>query len=236
MNQVTEFFRKLFDSSDWPPRWHCGRWTEFHGWLYIISDLLIWSAYFTIPIVIIRYISKRKDLRFARLYFLFAAFILACGATHFLDAVAFWIPAYRLSALVRLMTGVLSWVTVFYLIKLLPAAFSLRSQQELEKEIEQRKKTEEKLEASEKLFSTVFFKSPVMNTITDAATGKFIEVNENFVGFCGYTKEEVVGKSSLELNLIPDKQQRAEIVHSINEKGFVMDVQVQTGAGASKAW
>ena len=112
MNQIIEFFKKLFDSSDWPPRWHCGRWTEFHGWLYIISDLLIWSAYFTIPIVIIRYISKKQGIRFVRLYFLFAAFILACGATHFLDAVAFWIPAYRLNALVRLITGILSYSNV----------------------------------------------------------------------------------------------------------------------------
>jgi hypothetical protein len=51
MDQVLEFFRKLFDTADWPPRWHCGNWTGFHGWLYIISDLLIWSAYFAIPLL-----------------------------------------------------------------------------------------------------------------------------------------------------------------------------------------
>src|SRR5689334_7462213 len=109
MNQVIEFFRKIFDSSDWPPRWHCGQWTAFHGWLYIISDLLIWSAYFTIPVVILKFISRKKDVRFEKLYFLFAAFILACGATHLLDAIAFWIPAYRLNALFRLITGIVSW-------------------------------------------------------------------------------------------------------------------------------
>ena len=113
MNQVIEFFTKLFDYADWPPRWHCGKWSEFHGWLYIISDLLIWSAYFTIPLVIIKYISRRSDAEFVKLYFLFAAFILACGATHFLDAVSFWFPLYRLNALVRLITGILSWITVF---------------------------------------------------------------------------------------------------------------------------
>ena len=48
MYRITEFLTKLLDSSDWPARWHCGTWTGFHGWLYIISDLLIWSAYFTI--------------------------------------------------------------------------------------------------------------------------------------------------------------------------------------------
>ena len=84
-----------------------------------------------------------------RLYFLFAAFILACGATHFLDAVAFWIPAYRLNALVRLITGVVSWITVFYVVRVLPSVFSLKTQNELEAEIEQRKKAEQQSRESE---------------------------------------------------------------------------------------
>lgn len=145
MGQVLEFFNKLFDASDWPPRWHCGKWTDFHGWMYIVSDLLIWSAYFAIPLIIIKYISRRKDVYFNKIYFLFAAFILACGSTHFLDAVTFWFPLYRLNALVRLITGIVSWVTVFYLIKMLPSAFSLKSARQLEKEVEHRKKTEDEL-------------------------------------------------------------------------------------------
>jgi len=145
MNQVWDFLKKLFDTSDFPPRWHCGRWTAFHGWLYIISDLIIWSAYFAIPIIIVRFISKKYDVRFVRAYFLFAAFILACGATHFLDAIIFWYPLYRVSALLKLITGIVSWITVFYLIKLLPAAFSLKTTEQLEAEIAQRKLAEEKL-------------------------------------------------------------------------------------------
>lgn len=148
MNQVLEFFQKLFDTADWPPRWHCGNWTEFHGWLYIISDLLIWSAYFAIPIFILRFITRKTNLQFTRTYFLFAAFILACGSTHLLDAVTFWFPAYRLNALVRLITGVISWVTVFHLVKLLPTATSLRTNAELESEIDQRKNAEEQLRLS----------------------------------------------------------------------------------------
>ena len=126
---MIEFFSRLFDSSDWPPRWHCGKWSELHGWLYIISDLMIWSAYFAIPIVILRFISKRGEIRFIKLYFLFAAFILTCGITHLLDAVSFWIPLYRLNALTRFVTGILSWTTVYYIVKNLPVAFSLRSQE-----------------------------------------------------------------------------------------------------------
>ncbi len=147
MNQAAEFFRKLFDTSDWPPRWHCGRWTDFHGWLYIISDLLIWSAYFAIPILILTYVRRQgKAVRFNILYLLFASFILACGTTHLLDAIMFWVPAYRVSALIRCVTGIVSWVTVYFLVKLLPTAFSLKSAQELEAEVRLREGAEAALQ------------------------------------------------------------------------------------------
>ncbi|HVF96474.1 MAG TPA: ATP-binding protein [Flavisolibacter sp.] len=145
MESVLEFFRKLFDTSDWPPRWHCGNWTEFHGWLYIVSDLLIWSAYFAIPLIILKYVSKRVDTKFVRAYFLFAAFILACGSTHLLDAIAFWFPAYRLNALVKFFAGVISWVTVFHIFRILPVATSLPTHATLEKEIKDKERAEEDL-------------------------------------------------------------------------------------------
>src|SRR6476661_4033525 len=145
MEQVLDFFQKLFDTSDWPPRWHCGNWTQFHGWLYIISDLLIWSAYFAIPLFILKYVSRKANAQFVRLYFLFAGFILACGSTHLLDAITFWYPAYRLNALVRFITGVVSWVTVFQIIKLLPVATSLKTHEQLEKEVKDRERAEEEL-------------------------------------------------------------------------------------------
>lgn len=153
MSQASDFFSKLFDTTDFPPRWHCGRWSDFHGWLYIISDLAIWAAYFAIPVIIVRFISRRTDARFIRIYFLFAAFILACGSTHLLDAIAFWYPHYRFSALVRFFTGVISWVTVFSIIKVLPLASSLKTADQMEAEIEQRKKMEEQLKINNEMLN-----------------------------------------------------------------------------------
>src|SRR5687767_10007153 len=96
MNQVVEFFRHLFDTSSWPARWKCGYWSDFHGWLYIISELMIWIAYFLIPLIIINYFSKKRaSIKFRKVYLLFASFILLCGSTHFFDAMMFWIPMYR---------------------------------------------------------------------------------------------------------------------------------------------
>jgi PAS domain S-box-containing protein len=154
--------------------------------MYIISDLLIWSAYFSIPVVIIRFIKRKQGIEFVRLYFLFAAFILACGATHFLDALAFWVPAYRLNALVRLITGVISWITVFYLIKYLPALFSLKTQRELAGEIEQRKIAEEK-------FRGLLEAAPDAMIITNE-TGGIQLVNRQTEVLFGYTRTELIGK------------------------------------------
>ena len=96
-DQVAAFFALLLSPAGFPARWHCGRWTDFHGWLYIASDLLIWSAYFVIPFLLINFIRQRRDMPFDRMFWMFGLFIFACGATHLLDALIFWVPVYRLS-------------------------------------------------------------------------------------------------------------------------------------------
>ena len=147
MHPVAEFFRKLFSTEGFPPRWNCGRWTDFHGWVYIIGDLLIWSAYFAIPLIILMYVSRQgaRGIRFQRIYLLFASFILACGSTHLIDALIFWFPVYRFSALTRVVTGLISWTTVFVLVRTLPTALTMKSAAALEAEVSQRRAAEAEL-------------------------------------------------------------------------------------------
>lgn len=125
MGQVLAFFSQLFETNDWPPRWLCGKWSEFHGWLYIFSDITIWLAYFIIPVIIIWFVQKQPKIPFSPIFFLFGAFILLCGTTHFIDAIIFWWPGYRVSALVRFITAIVSMMTVFALIKELPKMLNL---------------------------------------------------------------------------------------------------------------
>ncbi|SHJ13488.1 hypothetical protein SAMN02745146_2393 [Hymenobacter daecheongensis DSM 21074] len=149
--QVSEFFTHLLDPTGFPARWHCGRWTDFHGWLYIGSDFAIWAAYFIIPLLLIYFIRQRGDVPFNRLFWLFGLFIAACGATHLLDAVIFWVPLYRLSGLVRLITAVASWGTVLALYRVLPQALLLRTPTQLEEVVRQR--TQALAEVNEQLQS-----------------------------------------------------------------------------------
>lgn len=151
--QAGNFITKLFDTSDWPPRWHCGTWSDFHGWLYILSDVVIWAAYFLIPVLLIRMVTHRKDLPFPKIIWLFIAFIILCGTTHLVDAIIFWWPAYRLSALIRCLTGIVSLSTVYALYRILPLILSIRTVKDLEHEINERRLVEDKLAASEFLLS-----------------------------------------------------------------------------------
>src|SRR5215204_1222269 len=148
MDQVTEFFAKLFATTDFPPRWHCGSWSSFHGWLYVTSDIAIWLAYFIIPIILLLFIQKRRDVPFLPVFWLFGAFIVLCGTTHLVDAMLFWAPAYRVSALIRFITAVVSFITVFHLIKILPSALSLKAAGAFEKEKARRHEAEQELDAA----------------------------------------------------------------------------------------
>src|SRR5476651_610947 len=109
---MLEFFTQLFDTTGFPARKECGiSWTTPLIWLHVTSDLFIWLAYVSIPLVLI-YFTRRRDLPFPRLFLLFALFILACGTTHLIDALCFEYPIYRFAGVMKFITAVVSWVTV----------------------------------------------------------------------------------------------------------------------------
>jgi chemotaxis family two-component system sensor kinase Cph1 len=145
MKQVIDFFENLLGTESWPPRWYCGLWTDFHGWLYICSDLAIWAAYFVIPVFLIKLIKQRPGIPFPSVFFLFGAFILLCGLTHLVDAAMFWWPAYRLNGFIRLITACISWATIIAMFKIFPEALALKTSQEFEAELSERRRVEEKL-------------------------------------------------------------------------------------------
>jgi signal transduction histidine kinase/ActR/RegA family two-component response regulator len=146
-----DFLTRLFDTTDFPARWKCGQWTDGEGWLHIISDLSIWGAYTAIPVVIGYFALKRKDIPFTKIFWLFGAFILACGSGHFLEAVIFWNPVYRLSGLVKLITAVVSWGTVIALVRVMPEAMRLPGLARLNSQLTLEMQQRERLLESERI-------------------------------------------------------------------------------------
>lgn len=145
------FLQDLFSADGFPARWVCGLWTPFHGWLYILSNLAIWLAYFVIPVLLFIFIrGKKEGLPFSRTFWLFILFTFACGLTHLADSIMFWYPAYRLSASLLFCTAVVSWVTAIHLFRMLPRLLALKTPSQVEAIIQQKfEKLTEDLRISE---------------------------------------------------------------------------------------
>ncbi|MCA9248669.1 MAG: PAS domain S-box protein [Planctomycetales bacterium] len=118
----------LLATSGFVPRWNGGAWTTLHGWAHVAADVAIWGAYVAIPVLMAILIRRRRDIAFPWMYWLFAVFILSCGTTHLVEAALFWWPVYRLSAVLKITTAIVSWATVIALVPLLPKVFSLPTQ------------------------------------------------------------------------------------------------------------
>jgi hypothetical protein len=115
----------MFDTSGFVPRWSCGDWSQPLGWLHIGSDLLIFLAYFAIPIALAVVMFRRRDLPFGALLALFVAFILACGSTHLIEAIIFYKPIYRVAGVAKAITAIVSVATAVILIRALPSLLAL---------------------------------------------------------------------------------------------------------------
>ena len=83
------------------------------------------------------------------------------------------------------------------------------------------RRTVEALQDSEELLSIAFKASPVAVSITDLATGRFIDVNESFVKQFGYQREELIGRTSMELDIWVDMADRAALVEGLRKRGSV---------------
>lgn len=68
-------------------------------------------------------------------------------------------------------------------------------------DITERKRIEQALTRSEKKFATAFNTGPIILTITRLADGTFAEVNESFLSTTGFTRDEVLGRTPIEIGL-----------------------------------
>lgn len=146
------FLRNLF-SMDFMPHGHCYFWRPGVLWLNVGSDTAIALAYYSIPLALYVFVRRRQDLAFRSVFFLFMAFIFACGGTHLLEAVTVWKPVYRFEGLVKLVTAIVSGATAIVLWKLLPHALTLpspaqlqRANEDLQREVRDRQTAQAQLE------------------------------------------------------------------------------------------
>jgi PAS domain S-box-containing protein len=88
-------------------------------------------------------------------------------------------------------------------------------------DITERKRAEEAIVQSEKRFSQAFYGSPVPIVITALADSRYVAVNDAWLHLVGYTRAEVIGKTSAELNVLADPGERSVIFEELQATGAV---------------
>jgi hypothetical protein len=139
----------LVNTSTLLPHGFCINWSPALLWLYVISDALIVLAYYSIPITLVYFVWHRKDLAFSKIFIMFGAFILACGTTHLLGIITLWHPIYWIDASMKAFTALISVVTAFVLIKLVPQALKLPTATQLNHEVQARLHAYDELKESQ---------------------------------------------------------------------------------------
>ncbi|MFP4350292.1 MAG: PAS domain S-box protein [Desulfococcaceae bacterium] len=94
-------------------------------------------------------------------------------------------------------------------------------------EITEQKQAEEKLKESEQKFSAAFLSSPAILIITTMEEGRYVEVNHAFTEFIGYSKEEVIGKTSRELGIWHSPGRRTELMDQFKRDGYVRNTEIK---------
>ena len=116
----------VFGVDGFVPRWQCGLWPTWLGYLHIVADVVIFLSYAAIPAALAVLVLRRRDsIRLTFVMWLFVAFILSCGITHLVEAVIFYRPLYRLSAVLKAETAVVSALTAVVLVRRFPSLLSL---------------------------------------------------------------------------------------------------------------
>lgn len=93
-------------------------------------------------------------------------------------------------------------------------------------DVTERKKIKDALSESEEKFSKAYYSNSNAMIISRLEDGKILEVNDRMLEIFGFERDEIIGKTSGELNVYKDIKERDRMRTEVKEKGFVRDFQV----------
>lgn len=94
-------------------------------------------------------------------------------------------------------------------------------------DITDRKRIEEALTENEEKFRLTFSSSPDAVTISSIKDGRFLDVNDGFIKATGFTREEIIGKTSLELSIWANQADREKFILNLQKNRFVENLETQ---------
>jgi len=95
------------------------------------------------------------------------------------------------------------------------------------RDITERKQAEAALREKEENLRTVFRTSPDATNVNRVEDGLYVAVNDGFTRITGWTEAEVLGRSSLELNIWDDPADRARMVAQLRRDGYVQNFEAR---------
>ncbi len=128
---MNDLWQKISEH-DFMPHGHCYFWTPDILWTHVTSDFIIGISYYSIPLALLYFVLRRKDIPFRWIFALFMIFIFSCGTTHLLDVWTTWNASYRIEGFVKAFTAAISALTAVLLWKYLPNILSLPSPKQVE--------------------------------------------------------------------------------------------------------
>lgn len=112
---MVEFLKEALTSGPFLPQGHCYLWRSALIWLHVASDTLVAVAYYVMPIILLSFVRKRRDLPFDWMFLMLGAFLVACGTTHLMGVWNVWYPTYWASGAVKALTAAISLSTTVLL-------------------------------------------------------------------------------------------------------------------------
>ncbi|NKB97175.1 MAG: PAS domain S-box protein [Pseudomonadales bacterium] len=79
----------------------------------------------------------------------------------------------------------------------------------------------EQLARSNELLSKIYSASSNLISVTLPETGEFLDVNDAWCETSGYTREEIIGRTAIELGIWGSVENREQIVDKLNSQGFL---------------
>lgn len=83
-----------------------------------------------------------------------------------------------------------------------------------------------KIMLSEKKFSSSFHLNPTPMALSEYESGRFIDVNEAFLDLTGYVRNEVIGRTSVDLDLFVSKTTGKDVIEQFGDKSYKLNIEM----------
>ncbi len=96
--------------------------------------------------------------------------------------------------------------------------------------------TEKEIRQSEERFSKMFHANPGPSMFCDMDSGEFLDVNDEFCRIVGFSRDELIGRSSQDLGIWPEEYSRKSYIESLRKTGSLreIDIRIRTKSGEQR--